>query len=93
MLPFSGNNQNIKIVWSSPEHFAIGYVQNDNLPLENIALQYVISKQLQEGLMVFSDDYLHFLKIKNFFCRIHPNYLVALMLNRSDIKFLLSGKC
>ena len=29
--------------------------------------------------MVFSDDFLHFLKIKNFFCWIHQNYLVALM--------------
>ena len=34
--------------------FDIGYVHNDNLPLGNIALQYVIP--LQEGLMVFSDD-------------------------------------
>ena len=42
MLPFSGNNQNIKKNWSPPEHFAIGYVHNDNLPLRNIALQYVI---------------------------------------------------
>ena len=42
MLPFSGNNQNIKIVWGPPEHFAIGYVHNDNLPLGNIALQCVI---------------------------------------------------
>ena len=37
------------------------------------------SKQLQEGLMVFSDDFLHFLKIKKNNCRIHQNYLVALM--------------
>ena len=28
--------------------------------------------------MVFSDDFLHFLKIKIFFYRIHQNYLVAL---------------
>ena len=42
-----------------PEHFAIiGYVHNYNLPLGNIALQ------LQEGLMVFSYDLLHSLKIK-----------------------------
>ena len=39
MLPLSGNNQN-KNVRSPPEHFAIGYVHNDNLPLGNIALQY-----------------------------------------------------
>ena len=38
----------------------------DNLPLGNIALQ-CYSKQLQEGLMMFSDDFLHYLKIKNFF--------------------------
>ena len=42
MLPFSGNNQNITFFGVSPEHFAIGYVHNDNLPLGNIALQYVI---------------------------------------------------
>ena len=29
--------------------------------------------------MMFSNDFLHFLKIKNFFCRIHQNYLVALI--------------
>ena len=38
------------------------------------------SKQLQEGLIVFSDDFLHFLKIKIFFYWIHQNYLVALRL-------------
>ena len=42
MLPFSGNNQNIKMFGVPPEHFAIGYVHNDNLPLRYIALQYVI---------------------------------------------------
>ena len=42
MLPFSGNNQNIKMFGVPPEHFAIPYVHNDNLPLRNIALQYVI---------------------------------------------------
>ena len=30
--------------------------------------------------MVFSDDFLHFLKIKKEICRIHQNYLVALNL-------------
>ena len=29
-------------------------------------------------LMVFSDDFLHFLRIKKKNCRIHQNYLVAL---------------
>ena len=42
MLPFSGNNQNIKMFKVPPERFAIGYVHNYNLPLGNIALQYVI---------------------------------------------------
>ena len=64
MLPFSGNNQKHKNVRSPPEHFAIGYVHNDNLPLGNIAFAICHSKQLQEGLMVFSDDFLHFLKIQ-----------------------------
>ena len=42
MLPFSGNNQNIKMFGGPPpEHFATGYVlHNYNLPLANIALQY-----------------------------------------------------
>ena len=44
MLPFSGNNQNINMFGvppppPPPDHFAIGYVHNDNLPLGNIALQ------------------------------------------------------
>ena len=42
MLPFSVNKLKYKNVLSPPEHFAIGYVHNDNLPLGNIALQYVI---------------------------------------------------
>ena len=44
------------------EHFAIGNVHCDNLPLGIVA-----SKQLQEGLIVFSDNILHFLKIKKKF--------------------------
>ena len=48
-----------------PNTYAIGYVHNDNLPLGNIALQYVIQNNLQDDLMVFSDNFLHFLKIKN----------------------------
>ena len=32
-----------------PRNFAIGYAHNDNLPLRNIALQY-LSRQLQEGV-------------------------------------------
>ena len=66
MLPFSGNNQNMKMLRVPQKHFAIGYVHNDNLPLGNIALQ-CHSQQLEEGLMVFSDDFLHFLKIKKKF--------------------------
>ena len=47
MLPFSGNNQDIN-VRSPPEHFAIGYVHNDNdnLSLGNIALQYMSFKTI-----------------------------------------------
>ena len=48
MLPFSGNNQNIKIFRSPPKHFAIGYVHNENLPLGNIALQYVIQNNCRK---------------------------------------------
>ena len=67
-----------KNVRSPPEHFAIGYVHNDNLPLRQYCIAICHCKQLQEGLMVFSDDFLHFLQIKIFFFRIHQNYLVAL---------------
>ena len=42
MLQFLGNNQNINMFGVPTEHFAIGYVCDDNLPLGNIALQYVI---------------------------------------------------
>ena len=47
-----------------PEHFAIGYVHNDNLAFRQYCITICHSKQLQEGRMVFSDDFLHFLKIK-----------------------------
>ena len=50
MLPFSGNNQNVKMLQSPPEHFAIGYVHvhDDYLPLGNIALQYVIQNNCRK---------------------------------------------
>ena len=44
-----------------PEHFAIGYVY---LATGQYYITICHSKQLQEGLMVFSDDFLHFLKTK-----------------------------
>ena len=50
-----------------PNTLAIGYVHNDNLPLGNIALQYVIQNKFREGLIVLFDDFLHFLKIKKKF--------------------------
>ena len=37
-----------KIVRSPFEQFAIGYVHNDNLPLGNIALQYVIQNNFRK---------------------------------------------
>ena len=65
ILKFSRNNQYIKMFGVPP----------NTLPLLMymviichwalfIALKYVMVKQLQEGLMVLSDDMLHFLKIK-----------------------------
>ena len=81
-LPFSENNQaKHKKCSECPEHFAIGYVHNDNLPLGNIALQYmyVIQNNCRKVWWCFSNDSLHFLKIKKKNCRIHQNYLVALM--------------
>ena len=47
-----------------PEHFAIVYVHNDNLPLGNIALQYVIQNNCRKVWWCFFDDFLYFLKIK-----------------------------
>ena len=48
MFPLSGNNPNLKFFGVPPEHFAIGYVHNDNFPLANIALQYVIQNHCQK---------------------------------------------
>ena len=80
MLPFPGNNQKHKLFGVPPEHFAIGlYIYKENLPLGNIALQDVIENKCRKvWLMVFSDDFLHFLKINIFFGQIHQNYLVPL---------------
>ena len=72
MLPFSENNQNINIFGVPPNTLPYMYmcrlyiVHNDNLPLGNIALHYmyVIQNNIAEDLMVFSDDFLHFLNIK-----------------------------
>ena len=79
MLPFSGNNQNITLFGVPSEHFAIGYVHNDNVPLGNIALQYVIPNIIagrSDGVFwcfpALSKDQ------ENFLLQIHQNYLVAL---------------
>ena len=53
MLPFSGNNPKHNNVRSPPEHFAIRYVHNDNLPLGNIALQYVIQNNCSKVWLCF----------------------------------------
>ena len=78
MLPFSENNQNIKLFGvNPPEHFAIGYVHNDNLPLGNIALQYAIPNNCRNVRWCFlmisalSED-------QDFFFFNLQNYLVAL---------------
>ena len=42
---YQKKNQNVR---SPPEHFAIGYVHNDNLPRGNIALQYVIQNNCRK---------------------------------------------
>ena len=57
----------------------MGYLHNDNLPRGNIALQYVIQTIAGRSDGV-SDDFLHFLQIKEKNCRSHQNYLVALTL-------------
>ena len=68
MLQFSRNDQYIKCS-GPPEHFAIANVHSDNLPLGIIALKLCHVKQLQEGLMVLSDDMLLFLKFKKKFVK------------------------
>ena len=64
MLPFSGNIQKHQNVRSPPEYFPIGNVHNGYFATGQYYITICHSKQLQEGLMVFSDDFLHFLKIK-----------------------------
>ena len=56
-----------------------GYVNNDNLPWGNIALQYDIQTNCRKVWWCFLMISSTFLKIKIFFCRIHQNYLVDLM--------------
>ena len=72
-----------------PPNTLPGYVHNDSLPLGILHYNICHSKKMQEGLMVFSNDFLHFLKIKKFICRIHQNYLVALILSPSLIKKIM----
>ena len=74
MLPFSGNNQNIKIFGVPPNTFAIGYVHNDNFCHWTI-LHYNMSSKTIAGrsdgvfwwLPALSED-----QEKN--CQIHQNY-------------------
>ena len=53
MLPFSGNNQNIKMCGVPPKHFAIGYVHNHNFPQGNVALQYAIQNSCRKVWQCF----------------------------------------
>ena len=74
MLPYSEYNQNIKMFGVPPEHFAIGYVHNDNLPLGNIALQYVIQNNCRKIWWCF-------LMISCTFWRSTTNFLNSLKLS------------
>ena len=70
----------LKMVLGPPEYSAIGYVHKDNLPLGR---RYCITHMsfqtfCRKGLMVFSDDFQHFLKIKKKFVEFTKDYLVAL---------------
>ena len=57
ILPLAEKKPKHTNVQSPPEHFAIDYVHNDNLPLGNIALQYVIQNNCRKVwwcfLMIF----------------------------------------
>ena len=75
MLPFSENNENN--FRSPPEHFAIGYVHN-NSPLDNIALQYVISNICRKVWWCFLMIPCTLWRSRIFGGQIHQNYLVAL---------------
>ena len=72
MLPFSGNNQNMNTL---PEVMYIMIICHWAILHYNMS--FTIPK-LEEGLMVISDDFLHFLKIKKKNGWIHQKYLVAL---------------
>ena len=81
MIKFSRNNLKYQNVRSPPEHTANGNVHTDILLLGIIALEHVIKKKLV-GLMVLSGGLVYFLKIEKKMCRIHQNYLVALLVTR-----------
>ena len=84
MLPFSGN------VWSPPEHYAIGYVHNDNLLRGNFALQYVIQNNWRKiwwCFLMISCTFWRSRRRKNSW--IHQNYLVALKV----VSFVKFGGC
>ena len=89
MLPFSGNNHNIKIFGVPPNTLIyIGYVHNDNLPLGNIALQYVIPNNYRKVWWYFLMISCTFWRSRKNNCRIHPNYLVALITYEGSISML-----
>ena len=79
ILPFSGKNRNIKNVWSPPQtlcHRLCTY--NNNLPLGNIALQYVIPNNCRKVWWCFLMNSCTFWRSRFFFFWIHQNYIVAL---------------
>ena len=73
MIIFSRNSLKYQNIQSPPEHTANGNVYMDILLLGIIALEYVIQNNFWWVLV-------YFLKIENFFGRIHQYYLVALTL-------------
>ena len=80
MLPLSGNNQNIKMFGVPPEHFPIGYVHNDNLPLGNLHYNMSFKTFCRKVWWCFLMNSCTFWRSRFFLLQIYQNYLVALTL-------------
>ena len=53
IFQFVENNQNIQMFGVPPNTLPFGYLENDNLPLGNIALQYVIQNNCRKIWLCF----------------------------------------
>ena len=90
MLPFSENIKSTNNFRIAPEQLchSLGYVHNDNSATGQYCITICHSEQLQEDLMVFSDNSLHISEYHTHLCVLHSPTTIMYALTLHDIHTL-----